>query len=122
MTLADALIAINLHDPSAHLWLDNGQPWGFAVAGVLAMFLAIWPYVRWLAVVAGSASLGTVSWRLSTALLESYRDGAPGDWLRAGTWMLCFGVSWIAWASIWLIVGISSRFHVEAIEEGSRAN
>lgn len=103
------IVAATLDDPGSHLWLDNGQPVAFVVSGILSLMLAVQPWHRRLSIVAGSSSLGTVSWRLGTAILEAVRDGGPGDLLRVGTYLLLMSFGWIGWTSVWLIVGITEK-------------
>lgn len=109
------VIANELGDPSSKLWLDNGQPVAFMLSGSLSLALACQPTHRRLSIAAGTLSLGAVSWRLATAIIEVVRYGASSDWLRVGNYVLMLSVSWIAWSTIWLIVGIAERVHNEGL-------
>lgn len=98
------LVALNIDSPQSRLWLDNGQPWGFFAAATLSFTAAIVPWHRRLAIAAGSSSLGSAFWRLTTAVIEAFRDNGPGDWLRVGTWLFALSGWWIAWVFVWMVI------------------
>lgn len=107
--LGSLLVALNVDSPGSHLWLDNGQPYGFFAAACLTVVVAIAPWHRRIAVVAGSSTLGSATWRLGTAVIEATSHGGPGDWLRVGTWLFALSGWWVAWVFVWMVIGITEK-------------
>lgn len=106
---ASVIVALNLDNPESHLWLDNGQPYGFAAAAVLSVLVALRPWHRRVALAAGTSTCGAAAWRLTTAVIESFRHNGPGDWLRVGTW--AYGLTgWsMSWVFIWYVIGLTVK-------------